>query len=261
MSELFISPAYRHIAPDIEEALRGFDRLGTLVYDKRNQVRIMVIGGVKVAVKRFRKRQLVVSLFRKSKAAKAYEVALRLFGEGIGTPDPIAYQSGRFSSSPDFFLSVAVDAVSAADLLRRRDFDRNLAAELARFIRSLHVKGIWHKDLNLSNILIDNNLPYPRKFILIDNNRTAFAKPSRVPAAKRIVANLMRVTHRRDLQKCLLENYAATAGISSSELILSVLKKLLSFERSKTIRHHIKRDILHPRKIDFKKGSFLHQKK
>lgn len=248
MSELFINPAYCRLEPSVRQALLGFDHMGALVYDKRNQVRIMDIGGIKVAVKRFRRRPFIVSLFRKSKAAKAYDVAQRLVGEGIGTPDPIACQSGRFSSSSEFFLSVAVDAVSAAELLRHRDFDRDLAAELARFIRSLHVKGIWHKDLNLSNILVDNALSYPEKFILIDNNRTAFTKPSQSPSLNKVVANLMRVTHRRDLQKCLLENYAAISGISSRELTISVIRKLLAFERSKTIRHHIKRDILHLKK-------------
>jgi len=236
-----INMQFESLRDKFESAIRNFDSSGELIYRKRNQVRIIEINSQKFVFKKFGKNfyhSLISRMGAKSKARKAYEIGERLLSLGVVTPYPIAY----FNAESGYFISEYCESSSLADILRRRDFDREIAARFAKFIAHLHDLGIEHRDLNLSNILYMKDREGER-FILIDTNRTRFHFLS----YNSVIKNLKRITHRRDLIRAILCVYARERRYDELKLIKDTYRELLKFEKSKTIRHRIAR-FLHLRK-------------
>lgn len=235
--KLLLNPDYNDLKPFLTSLPEKFDSIGELIYDKRNQVRVVSVNDRILVIKKFGVRKKKKFSFGKSKAFRAYNVGIKLLERGISTPLPVAAIS--FTIQSDYFISEYAQARPAADLLRRPDFDRSLAESLARFLYMLHTKGVWHADLNLSNIMVTDSDDIEKKFLLIDTNRTRFTIPGESCSIQKIAANLMRVTHRRDLMKAILSRYIRLSG--QRDIYREVFRRLLRFEHSKTIRHSLAR--------------------
>ncbi len=76
-----------------------FPASGEVLHDGRNQIRAFDIGGERLVVKRYKRpsafNAVMYSFFRKSKARRAYEHALRLRELEIDTPEPVAWSEYR----------------------------------------------------------------------------------------------------------------------------------------------------------------------
>jgi serine/threonine protein kinase len=126
--------------------------------------------------------RIAYSFFRKSKAKRAYEYAVRLTNSGFATPDSVAYME-YFNSrllNNSYFVSIHNDE---AKIFRDYQY-QNLTEELtimlqqmAEYIAKLHDNNIIHLDFSPGNILIEK-VGDKYIFSLIDINRMGFKKVS-----------------------------------------------------------------------------------
>ena len=97
--KITVNPAIRHVQPFIERLPEVFHASGEVLHDGRNQIRAFDIGGERLVVKRYKRpnvfNRFMYSFFRKNKACRAYEHALRLRGMGFDTPEPVAWSEYR----------------------------------------------------------------------------------------------------------------------------------------------------------------------
>lgn len=184
-----------------------FDHQGKMLVDGRNQVKLIEVDGVKFVVKYFRKitlaNRFIYRYLRASKGERAYENAMTLLDRRISTPTPVAFIDvyGRGILEGSYFVSLYVEFDSAFDLLNRpfTECEDHLKL-LARFLYNIHRKGVFHADLNLTNVLhCPSNSESP--FCLIDNNRIRFRKYN----SRSAMRNLRRI-------HMPVVNYAALIG-------------------------------------------------
>lgn len=207
---------------------------GEVVYQKRNEVRRVVVDGKPLMVKRYKRpnmlQRFVYTFFRPSKAERAYRFAAMFRERGIETPHEVAYmeerRSGLFADS--WFVSEEATGTESHLLLREvQEFSHELADAVMAQVVMMHSKGILHGDLNLSNFLCTpTNEGY--RFSMIDTNRSRFCQGW--PSRRQCVKNLVRLTHRRDLFEYLVSSYARQRGWDEQQTVSEALRELHRFE-------------------------------
>lgn len=239
------SAAHPFIEHFINNLPESFNLLpGKTIYKGRNEIKSFTgEDGFEIIVKRFPKKNFISALLAtlsKSKAHKAYNNS-QLFTEiGITTPTPIAYfdERKRKIIGTSYFITAPDYTPDLVNILRKPQFDAQIAKKLAQFVAHIHNRNITHGDLNLTNILYDGE-----KFILIDTNRAQ--KRKRISINQRI-SDLKRITHRRDLLKFIAaeyweymhQNHSTIIKTDRENFVISTLKTLLKMEKKKKILHY-----------------------
>ena len=187
--KITINPAIRHVQPFIERLPEVFPVSGEVLHEGRNQIRAFDIGGESLVVKRYKRPHLfnrvMYSFFRKNKARRAYEHALRLRGMGFDTPEPVAWSEYRKDGliADTYFVSRRSELTPLPQTMRRFPAPDTLPVleAFARFTVRLHEQGICHEDFNQTNILWEyDGTAGNYRFQLIDINRMRFhARPLR----------------------------------------------------------------------------------
>lgn len=150
-----------------------------IIYDERNRLFRVSLGGIPYIVKAFRRPNAVNSVayvtVRKSKARRSYENALRLESMGIATPRPEAYMVVRsgLRLHESYYICRDVAAPQIRFWERRADAASLVPAFAADMLR-LHRMGVWHKDFSPGNILVAGNATQGYTFYYIDLNRMKF---------------------------------------------------------------------------------------
>ena len=162
--------------------VRWCNKEGEVIHNCRNELREMRLGDVDVVVKSFAIpnfiNRLVYGVFRKSKAQRSYEYAVRLNALGIKSPAPIAYYTERcgllFSKS--YYISkksgcryTFYDVIDNESLEHRDLYLRHIGMMTAK----MHNLGIYPLDYSGGNILLDVVDGQPQ-FELVDLNRMRF---------------------------------------------------------------------------------------
>lgn len=165
-------------------------------------------GGVKsnVITKRFHYRSSLRSLgflFFSSPAVRSLKGALLLRSKGILIPRPLAaleYRNWRSLGTSYYITEEVGDSHSLQSFWqtvlpklatkKRLAITRSILRDLARLLSGLHSKGIYHRDLKGSNILIQNWDGDQRRIFLVDLDRVE--ERPRIPVSKRI-KNLLQV--------------------------------------------------------------------
>ena len=104
MISVVVNPSFQHLQEFARQIPERFDSDGTLLYRKRNVVKLYEIDGMRVVVKRYKvpmfHQRVDYTFIRPSKAKRAYLFALRLQEMGIETPTPIAYiEEGKYRTA------------------------------------------------------------------------------------------------------------------------------------------------------------------
>jgi len=195
-----------------------FSAEGTLVHSGRNEVRIMRHAGRRLAVKRFaRKGPLcrLAYLFRQGKARRSYANACRLAELGVPTPPPVALlevtdAAGLIADS--YYICEYTD-MKAIDRELNSGVSANIemARAFARFAAMLHEKGVFHEDLNATNVLSGESGGGYR-FSLIDVNRMKFYTGGDGIPFRRCIANLCRFSGCSDMFRVFLKEYMQVRG-------------------------------------------------
>ncbi|HBX46956.1 hypothetical protein [Limibacterium fermenti] len=182
--EMVTNPFFKQLT-DFVMALPGNASLpGKIIYSKRNDVSVMEIMGVRLTIKAYKHitlaNKIIYATVRKSKAERAYNHALELTARGISTPAPIAYIDcyRHKMLQKSFFICLYVNYPSVSDFRALPIPEtETLFRAFGHFTYHLHLKGVYHKDYSLSNVLvIRRSSDYD--FCLIDNNRIHFGEYS-----------------------------------------------------------------------------------
>ncbi len=227
------------LAKFVKELPENFDNQGDTVFSGRNTVKIFHVDEQHVAVKSFKTPHLIQRLaytfFRPSKAERAFRFAQRMRQLDIDTPAEMAFvelkKNGLFHRS--YFVSEVNARPSLYDLLTRDDFDRDVAMQMVQFVALLHNKGVAHGDLNLSNILYEEQNG-ELHFSLIDCNRAHFGHLTEHER----VADLVRITHNKQLMTFVAKEYARLIGSTSIEA--KIMKHWQLFQRRYNIKERWK---------------------
>ncbi len=194
--------------PDAQEPSAG----ATLLRDGRNQVwsrRLATADGLAVVVKRARARSRLRHLLdwrKPSRARRSWNAACELERRGLATPRPLAFfeTTDRPRGGAGLYLCAAL---SGAEPVRAalNAFAGGAAAfagmakpdyyaALSRFVRALHDRGVYFRDLSAGNILMRVESDGVPAFWLIDTTRAVFRSGS-LPCRQRL-ADLKRLCHR-----------------------------------------------------------------
>ncbi len=198
-----------------------FETEGTLLYQGRNTIKRFDDDGMSFVVKRFRKpmliQRVIYTFFRPSKARRAYLNGLKLQQLGFSTPESIAYLETRSSGllNQSYYICMVDDAPPICERLNDpEEFDRVMAADLARLLAALHQKGVLHGDFNSTNVLYRKQADGHYAFSLIDNNRMRFFEGT--PPLPDCMENMTRFTGRMDLFEFVAREYVSARGLPDS---------------------------------------------
>ena len=245
---IHVNPAAKHLRTFTERLPDLFENQGEVLHTGRNTIKAFETDGERLVVKRFRRpslfRAVIYTFFRRSKARRSYEHAIRLRALGIDSPEPIAWSEYRrhgllcdsyyISRRSDFaLLSQTMAHFPAAGTMPVLD-------AFARFAAELHEKGVEHRDFNHNNILWSRDTPTgPYRFQLIDINRMRFAdKPL---SSRTCMINLRRLSCPAVAFLYILDRYAAIRNWNVNDTLLRGTFFRLAFghrkELHKRFRH------------------------
>lgn len=201
----------------LAELPRIFEEQGTIIYQKRNKIKLFELNGHKISVKEYGvppllNRFLYSVGLRTPKAKRTYENAAKILERGFCTPRQygyiLVYKNGWLTES--FSAGEFIENVQSVEDAHH---DEELRQAFARYTADLHARGLMHRDYILNNILyIQDNKGY--KFILIDINRFVFRnKPIR--GFLRCVNLMQPFYNQLELQK-FVSAYVKFAGVPSS---------------------------------------------
>lgn len=223
---------------------------GETLHSGRNTVKAFTVNGSRLVVKRYKRpniaQRVVYTLFRKTKARRAYEYAAELRRRGITTPREVAYieqGDGGWFATGYFISSCCPDPPAFGPLVRDAEFDRKLADALASFIVEMHSKGVLHGDMNLGNFLYRRDGGGDYLFTVIDTNRSKFT--DRWPTRQECIDNLKKITHRRDVLEHIVRRYAGIRGWDVDRTLAEVLARLDRFERRHDRKNALKHALKH----------------
>lgn len=154
-----------------------FER-GEIIYNRRNQIRVLDRNGEKINVKKYGIpsvfNRILYSLgIRTPKAERAFENAKKLADKGISTPAPYAYiiEKKRGILSFSYFVSQHIEGTP----IGYQSHSKELIAQMARFTAKMHEKGAIHRDYTPNNVLVSQK---DGKYIfsLVDTNQCVFSK-------------------------------------------------------------------------------------
>lgn len=180
--KILLHPTHTQLSEFIHSIPQGGYQVDETFCQKRNTVQKTTFGAHAYVIKKYKCptlfNRVVYTWFRKSKARRSYEYALRLLESGIHTAPPIAYieiRKGLFFHT-GYYISAHLDYPllnQVVDL--EQEEQRKLMNDFIEFTAQLHEKGILHRDYNKGNIFyFKENGKY--NFALIDINRVQFSK-------------------------------------------------------------------------------------
>lgn len=217
---------------------------------RRNQIKTIVLADKKLNVKLFKIPSLlsgiIYKFFRKSKAKRSFEFALKLKECGIGTPNPIAYfeNSTWLRLKDSYYVCEHIDydnlfrdfmGVSTEDPTHRKVLQ--LFTELTF---KMHEAGIEFLDHSPGNTLIKKVGENEFELYLVDLNRMKFHKSmdfeTRMNNLKRISPNKMQI-------ETISEFYAGLYGKSKNEVFDVLWGYTSAFQRKSILKSKINKFI------------------
>ena len=232
----------------LDHLVKSFDTDGVVFGNQdRNTLKVFDLGDLKINVKSFRVpniiNQFVYKIFRKSKAQRSFEHAVRLTELGIGTPKPIAYYVANhpllFKRS--YYLSEHLDYdLTFRELTRDLNYPEheNILRAFTRFTYKLHENGIKFLDHSPGNTLIRKTAD-GYQFYLVDLNRMTFASLSLDERLK----NFERLTKHESMVRTMSEEYAKCLGETGDEIFNKIWVHTQNFQRQFHRRQCLKRKL------------------
>lgn len=240
-----INPKYHLMRPWLERLPEQFEQLGEVIYDKRNQLRVIEApDGTLVNVKRYcvpsQPNRLVYSLgIRQPKGLRAFLYPTRLIERGIDTPEPIAYIEQRNS----YGLLDECYFVSIQSPLRHTLYEfgnaqegtyEEMARELARFTAMMHEREVLHLDYSPGNILWDKDED-GYHFAVVDINRMRFGKVD----IKDGCASLRRLWGPKRFIELIARRYADARGFDENRAVRLTMQARTAFWTRYSRRHPV----------------------
>ncbi len=241
---------YSHLRTFVKHKIENFQEEGErLGNGDRNEIKLFKCeDGIVLNIKSFKVpnyiNKVAYKYFRKSKARRSFEYAVKLQKLGLGTPDPIAYF--EFPTALLFKKSFYVSEHLEADYTYRDltfDFEipnhEEILRAFTRFTFQLHENQVLFLDHSPGNTLIKiNNGEY--QFYLVDLNRMEFKSLS----FEERIKNFAKLTVHKSMIAVMSEEYAKCIGEDYQkvfQLMWSETKKFQEkFHRKRRLKKKIK---------------------
>jgi tRNA A-37 threonylcarbamoyl transferase component Bud32 len=224
------------------------------VVGTRNIIKEFDVEGNKVVVKSFKipnlLNKLIYKYFRKSKAKRSYEYALKLQEKGIGTPKPYGwFENHDFIGLKDsYYISEHLIAdLTFRELVEVPHFPdhENILRQFTHFCFLLHEKGIEFTDHSPGNTLIKKVNEGEYAFYLVDLNRMNFHDHMDFDLR---MENVKRLTPKEEMVVVMSNEYAKYYNKPEAEIFESLWSKTSEFQRKFWRKRAIKK------KLKFKKA-------
>lgn len=216
---IVINSTYQYLREWIESVPDIFARQGEVIYDARNQIRVMQTpDGTNVCVKRFHKprflNRIVYTFFCSPKAKRAYDNALILKQLGVATPEPVAYiLCGNGLLNESYLITIQSPLKHTFYEFRNGVIagKETLIQAFARFSSHMHDAGVLPLDYSPGNILYDR-VDGEWRFELVDINRMRFGCVSDRQGCR----NFCRLWGKTDFFEALAPAYAQARKIDEA---------------------------------------------
>ena len=244
---IHINTAAEHLRDFAQRLPELFGQGGEILHAGRNTIKAFDVGDERIVVKRFRRPNLfqafIYTFFRRSKARRSYEHAVRLRALGIDSPEPIAWSEYRRHGllSDTYYVSRRSDYAPLSQTTEHFPAAGTLPVleAFARFAVSLHEKGIEHRDFNHGNILWSRTAAGVYRFQLIDINRMHFEDAGL--SSRACMINLRRLACPAVAFLYILDRYAEARGWNVDDTLLRGTFFRLAFGHSKQLRKRFRR--------------------
>lgn len=200
---------------NLNQFITDFNTAGILFGDgKRNKIKLFELDEKTINIKSFKipnfYNKVIYKYFRKSKAKRSYEFAVKLLENKIGTPQPIAYSEefSIFGLENSYYISEHLQAdLTFRELVEMPDYPNNeiILRQFIQFSFQLHEKGIEFLDHSPGNTLIKKVGESKYDFFLVDLNRMNFH--SKMSFDNRM-KNLSRLTPKKEMIAIMSDEYA-----------------------------------------------------
>lgn len=221
-----------------------------LVNGQRNIIKLFEFEEITLSIKSFKKPNLINKIvyryFRKSKARRSFEFALKLMEMQIGTPQPVAFfENYDFIGLKDsYYVCEHLENVfEFREIVQNEAFENRdfIIRKFAQFTFEMHEKGIEFLDHSPGNTLIRKNNDGSYSFFLVDLNRMQFHETMNFQTRMK---NLSKITHKKDMIAVMSNEYAKLSG-DNENTVFETMWKLTSdfqyrFHRKKRIKKKLK---------------------
>lgn len=242
---MLLNHKYEHLREWLEQLPEQFEQLGEVIYDKRNQLRVITApDGTLVNAKRYcvphAVNRVVYSLgIRQPKGRRAFLYPTRLLERGIDTPEPIAYieqRNGIGLLQESYFVSIQSP-------LRHTLYEfgdakegayEEMAQELGRFTAMMHDHEVLHLDYSPGNILWDKD-DEGYHFTVVDINRMHFGKVD----IKDGCAALRRLWGPKRFIELIARHYAQARCFNEEEAVRLTMEARTAFWTRYSRRHPV----------------------
>lgn len=239
---MLINPKYKHLGEWLERLPEDFERLGDVIYDKRNQLRVITApDGSLLNVKRYCVPHLINRIvystgIRQAKGLRAFTYPTRLLERSIDTPEPIAYIEQRHCGLLGVSYFVSVQSPLRHTLYElgeaREGTYEDLANALGRFTAMMHDREVLHLDYSPGNILWDKD-EQGYHFAIVDINRMRFGKVN----MKDGCAALRRLWGPKRFIELIARSYATARHFDPDEAVRLAMQARTAFW-TRYSRHH-----------------------
>lgn len=222
---------------DLKCLVLNFENIGEVFGDgKRNIIKVVDWEDKMINIKSFKKphifNALVYRFFRKSKARRSFEHAIKLIQREIDTPIPHAYFEnyswfGGLSNS--YYVSEHLKCdFTIREVLKSHDFpDGNkILKKFTRFTHKLHESGILFLDHSPGNTLIKKSSSGKYSFYLVDLNRMHFKSLT----FEERIRNFSRLTSDKTVIEKLCTYYAPLVNESKEKVFELMWKFTQEFQ-------------------------------
>ena len=219
-----INPKYIYVNDLVENIEDYFQGSTRILYDQRNEIRVVSFEGQDFVVKAFKIPNLINRIayryFRASKAKRSYLYSLKIGGEL--TPEPVAYieNNKNLLLSKSYYISLYYNydhTIREVLTCKTLDERESILKAFADFTYQLHEEEILHHDYSHGNILIKresvgNTTNY--EFKIVDINRMEF----RPLSLEMRLANFARINADDEDMQTIITSYAKCMKLDSYKL-------------------------------------------
>lgn len=217
---------------------------GYCMHEGRNKVVQLTLKGNDYVVKQYKRanwlQRIAYTLWRPSKAKRAYLYARELRIRGLNTPHEVAYVEeyrwGLFHRG--WFVSEYVPYPEIYIPLNYQ-LNADMASAVTALVVKLHRRGVIFGDLNLHNILYEPMPEGDYKLYLVDTNRCKFYY--RQLGFWQRMWNLQTLTHNRELFDYILKQYALQTKLDRKEVLSKGMLILDCFEKRNALKQNLKK--------------------
>lgn len=240
---IHIHPNREKLRDFVERLPETFPQSGETLHTGRNTIKAFEADGLRLVVKRFKRpgplRAVIYTFFRRSKARRSYEHAVRLRALGVDSPEPIAWSEYRRHGllRDSYYVSLRSQYAPLSQVAAQfpAEQTRPVLDAFAGFAARLHERGIEHLDFNHGNILWQYDPAAEAfRFQLIDINRMRFDDEPLDP--RRCMVNLRRLSCPAAAFLYILDRYAERRGWNVDDTLLRGVFFRLAFGRRKQLR-------------------------